>query len=119
MDRRSDLAWVLSALAGLVLWGGVSGSGGGREPWDLPSFWTTAYPAALALSGVMGFLYPIRPWRWAVTLFAMLGVVMLAGAILRGSDLGMLPPGLVLLCALALPGIAIAALGALFGRRRR
>jgi hypothetical protein len=119
MDRRSDLAWAVSAGAGLLLWGLSSLSGGGREPWDLPSFWTIAYPAALALCGVLGFFFPVRPWRWPLIVFAMLGVVMAAGGLMRGSDLGMLPPGLVLLAVLALPGVAVAAVGAAFGRRRR
>lgn len=82
--------------------------GGRVEPWDAPSYWSVAYPLAIALSGALGWAFPERAWRWALTLFLMQGVVMAA----RGAGLSMAPLGAVLLTILALPAIGAAAFAA-------
>ena len=101
---------IASSVVGALIWGWVAVRGGRAEPWDAPEFWSSGYPAALLACAALGFVFPDRAWRWGLVVFAMLGVVMAGGAVRVGSGLSMLPPGLVLLGILALPGIGLAAL---------
>jgi hypothetical protein len=110
--RDSLLAHILSALAGLVLWGITAAVTGKREPWDADIYWTVSYPLAVIGSAVLGFLFPERPWRWAAMLMLMQFVVMIA----MGSGLGLWPLGLIVLAVLAAPA---ALAGVLAARLRR
>jgi hypothetical protein len=50
-----------SALAGLALWSVVAIHRGGREPWDLPAFWSSSGRLAIALSFALGLtFFPAR-----------------------------------------------------------
>jgi len=109
---RTSIAYGSAALLGLLLWTTTAMLGKRIEPWDSPHYWTLAYPAAIGLCGVLGFVFPERPWRWAFTLMFMQLLVMIAG----GSGFSLLPMGLILMAALALPGIGLAYLCA-FVRR--
>ena len=106
--RNSLLAYALSGLAGLTLWGVTAAMTGRHEPWDTGSYWTVSYPLAVIASGTLGFLFPERPWRWAAVLMLMQLVVMIA----MGSDLGLLPLGLILLAVLAAPAALAGVLAA-------
>ena len=99
--RDSLRAYILSAGVGLVLWAVAAAMTGKGEPWDAGSYWTVFYPLAVLGSAVLGLLFPERAWRWAVTLMLMQLVVMIAA----GSDLGLLPLGLIVLAVLAAPAV--------------
>ena len=109
---RTSIAYGSAALLGLLLWPTTAMLGKRIAPWDSPPYWTLASPAAIALCGVLGFLFPERPRRWAFTLMFMQLLVMTAG----GSGFSLLPVGLILMAVLALPGIGLAYLCA-FVRR--
>lgn len=118
MDKPAAPSWpgYLSALViGLALWFAAAALIGRREPWDGPGYWSAAWPSAIALCGLLGWLFPQRPWRWALVLFwsQMLQMV------LAGSGLGLWPLGLALLTVLALPGIALAKLASVWRLRQR
>ena len=106
--RDSLMAHILSALAGLALWGVTAVMTGKREPWDTDVYWTAAYPLAVIGSAVLGLLFPQRAWRWAVLLMLMQFVVMIA----MGSGLGLWPLGLIVLAVLAMPAAFAAVLAA-------
>ena len=106
--RDSFLAHVLSGMAGLTLWTITAAVTGKREPWDAGTYWTVSYPIAVIGSAVLGFLFPERAWRWAVTLMLMQLVVMAA----MGSDFGLLPLGLIVLALLAAPATLAGVLAA-------
>lgn len=109
---RDHLTLVFAGVTGTALWTMTAILGGRAEPWDSALYWSTAYPAALALCAAIGFLFPHRPWRFAAMLIGSQAFVL----VLSGSGLGLLPLGLIALAVLALPGIALAALA---GRIRR
>ena len=115
MARGTRSAYAAAALLGLALWGVVAVVELRVEPWDAPNFWTIYYPAAIALCGVLGYLHPQRPWRWALILMFMQLFVMIAG----GSGFNLLPMGLILMAVLALPAIGLAYLCAWAQRQRR
>lgn len=114
-EASSRPAYAIAIVAGLVLWTLTAALGGRNEPWDAPGYWSVAYPLAIALSGVLGYLFPERPWRWALVLMSMQGVVML----FNGSGLGLLPLGLIVLGVLSLPAVGLASFAANRSRRRR
>jgi type IV secretory pathway VirB2 component (pilin) len=107
-EKASRLAYTIAAVAGMALWLATSALGGRSEPWDAPIYWSIAYPVALVLAAGLGYLFPRRPWRWALTVMFMQAAVMVLG----GASLGLLPLGLVVLGVLSLPAVLFAWLAA-------
>jgi hypothetical protein len=105
-------AYLVAATGGLALWSATALVGGRAEPWDTGLYWSLSYPVALGAAVVLGYVFPIRPWRWAIVLIYSQAVVMLG----LGSGLGLLPLGLVLLAFLCLPAVALAGAGKLARR---
>jgi hypothetical protein len=99
--------------AGVLLWTITAVATRRVEPWDAGAYWTTAYPLAIALAGVLGYCYPQRPWRWAVAVVFMQVPVM----ILRGAGFGLLPLGVLLLAVLCVPPIVSATVAARLRQR--
>jgi hypothetical protein len=98
------------------LWFWASLASGRREPWDAAAYWSLAYPAAILVAGILGYLFPARPWRWSLTLF----LAQFAAMCIRNGELGNLwPLGLALFAVLSLPAVALGQGGAwLRGRGR-
>ena len=105
-------AYTTAVIGGAVLWLATSIVSGRREAWDSPWYFTLAYPAAMVLAGVLAYRHPDRPWRFALAMMWIQPVVMVFTS---GSDLSLLPLGLVMFGLLALPPIAVATM---VGRRR-
>ena len=111
--QRFEPAYYVAAGAGMAIWFGVCAVTGRKEAWDADLYWSGAYPVALAVCAALGFVFPRRPWRWALTLFLAQFVAML----LRSGEIGSLwPLGLILFGALSLPGMLAAKVAARFGR---
>jgi hypothetical protein len=111
--RDTVSGFSLSLFSGLILWTLSALFGHQREPWDAPSYWTISYPLAILLSALLAALYPVKPWRWAVTILVSQLLVMIA----NGSDFSLLPLGAILLAFLSLPASAAAFLAAWFRTR--
>jgi hypothetical protein len=107
--RKSDsAAYAISVATGMVLWFAAMASSGKREPWDDPTYWSVVYPAAIIVSGLLGFFFSKRSWRWPLALFCGQFLAMT----IRAGELGNLwPLGLLLFLVMSMPGIAIAKLG--------
>src|SRR4051812_24139276 len=101
MEKQRTTTPIAIAIAvGMALWFAVSLSAGKREAWDTSAYWTLAYPVAVAVCGVLGFMFPQRPWRWPAVLF----LAQFAAMVLRSGELGSLwPLGLLLFGVLSLP----------------
>jgi hypothetical protein len=110
----SKRAYWMAAIAGGILWFLTSAIGGRREPWDTALYWSVAYPIAIVIAGTLGYMFPQRPWRWALVVMFMQGAVMIVG----GSGFGLLPLGLILLGVLSLPAVAVASLTARMRRQK-
>jgi len=114
--RGSAAPYVFAVVAGMALWFGASLLGGRREAWDSPVYWSLAYPLAVLAAAVIGHLWPQRPGRVVLALFAAQFFAML----IRNGDLGSLwPLGLVLFGLLSLPAMAVAFIVARWLPRRR
>jgi hypothetical protein len=107
-ERATGPAGLIAVLGGVALWTATALLGGRAEPWDTGLYWTVSYPLALVLAAGLGYLFPRRPWLWALLLiYSQLLVMMVSG-----SGLGLLPLGLVLLFVLSLPALLLAGMGA-------
>jgi hypothetical protein len=62
----------------------------------------------------LGWLGPLRTWRWILTMIA---VQTLYGILAAGSDLSLLPLALVMTAVIALPGLVTGWLGGVLRRR--
>jgi hypothetical protein len=113
-ELQAWLPYTIAAVTGMALWLATSAIGGRSEPWDTTIYWTTAYPLAVVLAAVLGYLFPARPWRWALTTMSMQAAVMILG----GSGFGLLPFGLIVLAVLSLPAVLFAGLAARLRRGR-
>ncbi len=113
MKDTSKVAYGMAIIAGAALWTLTAATGGRSEPWDAPGYWSVGYPLAVVLSGVLGYVFPRRAWRWAAVLMFMQAPVM----IFSGAGLGLFPLGLIALAVLSLPAVALASLAARFGLR--
>jgi len=103
----SRLAYALAIVSSAALWVATAAISGKAEPWDSTVYWTVSYPLAIVLAWVLGYAFPQRPWRWALVVMFTQAAVMIAA----GSDVGLLPLGLILLAVLSIPAVVLALLG--------
>jgi hypothetical protein len=85
-----------------------------RELVDLDTYWLIALPVCYVAAGVLGYLGPVRTWRWIVTMIATQSLYMVLTA---GSGLSLWPLALVMTAVIALPGVVTGWLGGLIRRR--
>jgi hypothetical protein len=109
MPRSVHYLYYVAAGAGALLWLGTMAVSGRSEAWDSPLYWSVAYPLCLLLSGVMGYVEPVRSWRFALTLMLVQPVVMLFTS---GGSFSLLPLGIIMFGVLALPAIMVARISA-------
>ena len=108
-SSKGSSAFAIAIIAGVVLWFAGAEMSDRREAWDSGLYWSLFYPLAIGACALLGYLYPERPWRWAVALFAAQFVAM----VLRSGEIGNLAPlGLVMFGVLSLPGVFAALVAA-------
>ena len=112
--ERTHIAFVAATGCGAVLWIASAAAFGRSEPWDSALYWKISYPIAIGLAGVLGYVVPEKPWRWAL----MVMLSQFATMALKGGLGSMWPLGLVLFVVLALPGMGLANLTARIRTRR-
>ena len=109
---------VLTYLGALAIEGLASGDLArtfAREAVDVGAYWYFALPVCYLVAGLLGYLGPVRTWRWSLDMLATHAVCMLLFA---GSGLNLWPLALLSALVLALPGILTAWLGSLAHRGR-
>jgi hypothetical protein len=107
-----------TALGAQLLAGLASGDIAGalaRELVDLGTYWLVALPVCYLVAGVLGYMGPVRTWRWIVTMIATHSVYTI---LVAGGGLSLLLLALVMTAVIAVPGILIGWLGGLIRCRR-
>lgn len=112
---KSAVPYAIAIAAGAVLWAVGTALSDRREAWDSGTYWTIFYPAAIVVCGLLGYLFPDRPWRWCLALFAAQFATM---AVLAGEVGSLAPLGLILFGVLSLPAIGAAQLASRMKRNR-
>jgi hypothetical protein len=115
VKKSTALPYALAVIAGATLWAVGSAVSDRREAWDSGSYWTIFYPAAIIACGLLGYLFPDRPWRWCIALFVAQFATM---AVLAGEIGNVAPLGLILFGVLSLPAIGAAMLASRMKRSR-
>ena len=115
MNRSDRTIYLIAGLLGAAIWQTTAIVSGRREAWDSTLYWTLAYPACLVIVGVLGYIAPARPWRWALVLMLAQAVTLAVFA----SSFGLLPLGMILFGVLAIPPAIVASMGAALRKWRR
>jgi hypothetical protein len=97
---------LLPLMIGTALWSYAGWSAHPRELWDVPAFQPVWITATLAAAG-FGLTRASRPLRDTALLFLPILGVLIVSTLLTGGSASMLPLGLVLIAALAVPGLAL------------
>ena len=101
-------------LVSLLYWQLVSQFSGAKEPWDADGYWRIWYPGSLALSALAGCVLRRRSWLAGVIVtFAQLPVMWV-----NTGFGGLLMVGATILCILAVPAVAVSAIGGRLARSR-
>jgi hypothetical protein len=111
--KSSPLLLGTAFAAGMLSWIVLARLGHRSEAWDAPLYFQLGIPVLALLSALLGYLEPMRAWRFGLAPYAGQGLVMFAL-----NPGGNLPLGLITLGILSLPGIAAATLGAWLSKRR-
>lgn len=106
--------YAIALIGGAGLWLLTSIISGRSEAWDSPLYWNVAYPLAIVLAGVLGYVAPEKPWRWALAVMLIQPVVML---FTTSSSFSLLPLGLIMFAILAIPAVVVASIGRYFRMR--
>lgn len=86
-----------------------------REVFDIAPYWYFGLPVCYLVAGLLGYLGPVRSWRWSLD---MIGTHAVGTVLFTGSGLNLWPIALVFALGLALPGVLTGWLGALVHRFR-
>ncbi|WP_243246128.1 hypothetical protein [Pseudomonas maioricensis] len=98
------MAFIVTCVVSLVFWTVVSVITGAKEPWDLASYWTIIYPAALALSVILGAV--LKSSQWSAGGVVMLSQIPVVLAI-SGTSSPLLGVGIIYAAFLSIPAITL------------
>lgn len=114
----SLLAAAISAAAGFLTWLLFALTTPSHEAWDAGAWWVAGLAFLAILSAVLGYLAPVRVWRWAVCIVA--GECVAIAMIPRGGDFALFPLALIfILLPLALGFVMTAMIGAVFAHDQK
>lgn len=98
---------IVSFLCGLIVYLAIVAATGRNEAWDDGSYYVLGLPFMCIFAFVIGYLFPVRPWRWALWMAAGQAV----GALLNGSSLSLLPFVAIFMVIISIPQFIAALLG--------
>jgi hypothetical protein len=109
MKKQEILLSVILSLLGLVVWIGVSKMSNELEAWDSMYYYQLGLPLIFAAAAIAGYIIPIRPWRWGVSVIVLQPITLFVQ-----SELGpLILIGLLFFFALASLAICFAYLGSM------
>ena len=97
------MPFIVTCVVSLFFWTVVSAITGAQEPWDLASYWTIIYPAALVLSVILGAV--LKSSQWSAGGIVMLSQIPVVLATSGTSPL--LAVGIIIAAFLSIPAIAL------------
>jgi len=103
----SLLAGSASFICGLIVYGSIVAVTGRNEAWDDGSYYLVGVPFMCFVAFVIGYRFPLKPWRWALWMAAGQAV----GALLNGSSLSLLPFAIIFMTIISIPQFIAARFG--------
>ena len=101
-QRKEYLKIAIALSIGATVWTVFKVIAQSQDPTELFSYWKIGYPISIVLSGIMGIIFPYRPWRWGICI---IWVQFVMGLVTTRGDLNLLPPGIVFYALLTVPCI--------------
>lgn len=97
--KNESLAFAASALAGLGVCLAITWVTGKKEAWDASAYYSVGIPVMCAFIFVLGYLFPIKPWRWTLSM----AVGQSAAVALAGNSFSLWPLSLLAMAVLSIP----------------
>lgn len=96
-----------SFLCGLIVYLAIVMTTGRNEAWDDASYYVLGMPFMCIIAFVIGYWFPVKPWRWALWMAS--GQAL--GALLNGSSLSLLPIAMIFMMVISIPQFVAARFG--------
>ncbi|MBX3302602.1 MAG: hypothetical protein KF693_10340 [Nitrospira sp.] len=93
------LPFAVSAAAGLAVCLAISLATDRKEAWDSGVYFSVGIPVMCAVIFAIGYRFPHRPWRWAMSMAVGQTIAML----FAGNSLSLWPLSLVAMAVLSVP----------------
>ncbi len=100
-------AGVVAFLCGLIVYLAIVVLTGRNEAWDHGAYYVLGVPFMCIVAFIVAYLFPVRPWRWALWMAA----GQAAGALLNGSSLSLLPFAIIFMVIISTPQFIAVRLG--------
>ena len=113
MRNKHAVPFALSAVAGLAVCLAITFATGKKEAWDSNLYFTVGIPAMCVLAFAIGYVFPVKAWRWAVGIALGQSIALLLG----GGSLSLWPLTIVAMTILSLPQLVAALVGSGLARR--
>ena len=65
---KQIIIYLLLGMTSIGLWILISWITGAKEAWDSKYYFLYGLSSMMIISGLLGFITPVRPWRWGVAL---------------------------------------------------
>lgn len=113
-DDNRFFPFVATAVCGLVVYLSITVATGRNEAWDDAAYYSIGIPFMCIVAFVIGYLFPIKPWRWAASMACGQAI----GALLHGSSLNLLPLAMIFMAVISTPQLIAAFIGSKLARRK-
>ncbi len=100
---NSALPYAVSFIAGLAICLFITVISGRREAWDSPLYFMVGVPAMCLVIFVLGYRFPQRAWRWALSMAIGQSVAMVLG----GGSASLWPLAIIAMTVVSIPQFVV------------
>jgi len=113
-DNNDFFPYAATAACGLVVYVAIVIATGKNEAWDDGLYYSIGIPLMSVVAFIIGYLFPVRPWRWALSM----ACGQFIGALLNGSSLNLLPFALIFMAIISIPQLIASLTGSKLARKK-
>jgi hypothetical protein len=106
--------YATAALSGLVVSLAITITTGRREAWDSGVYFVVGIPLMCVLIFAISYLFPIRAWRWTLSMAVGQWVAIAFG----GGSLSLWPLSIISIGALSLPQLVVGSVASTLAKRK-
>ncbi|GEM_PF-1201263 len=100
----SVLPYVISFIAGLAICLFITVTSGRKEAWDAPAYFTVGIPMMCLVIFALGYWFPHRAWRWALSMALGQSVAIVMG----GGSASLWPLAIIAMTVVSVPQFIVA-----------